>query len=261
MSQPTGFYLKIQENNEERLVRLFSTTSDWNRDIHISQDQKTIEMIGNQQLRFTNLENSDYIYHSLLHKKVSYDIDLSHVKKNWNSAFYTCDFSNLRPPQYLDAQSWESRIEMDYQEASRIAFHYTAHQSGDRGGTMIMGIGGSVNGNPTQHLKRSDQVNSRLEELYGPDQYINTKKPFHVEVSHTDQKVRLELSQDGKMIWNEITNPDYIKKCRLNESIHTFIFSLWTGYMSWLDGGLPWYDENGLDPVRATFSNICIDSM
>jgi len=260
-SSPLGFFLNIQENGQERRLRLFATTSDWNKDIHISSDETSIELVGNQQLRFTTLDNQHYIYHSLLHKKVSYDVDLSHVKKNWNCAFYTCDFSGLSPPAYLDAQSWQSRIEMDYQEASRTAFHYTAHQSGDRGGHLIMGIGGSVMGNGNEKFQRLDHTPSSVESLYGPGQYIDTTQPFHVSVTHTSESVRLELSQHGKTIYNERKDPGYLAKCRLGDEIHTFIFSLWTGYMSWLDGGLPWYPEDGLDPVRATFSNIRIDDI
>lgn len=260
MSDPTGFFFKIRENGKENTLRFYSSTSDWNKDIHISDDQFSVQLVGNQQLRFCNENLSEYIFHSLLNKKVSWDLDLSCVKKNWNCAFYTCDFGGMKPPAYADAQSWQPRIEMDYQEANRIAYHYTAHKLWDKGGSMIMGIGGSVMGNPTQKFVRPDNPSQPVEELYGPDRYINTKFPFRVSVSHTSEFVRIELTQEGKLICKETNNASYIKDCRLGEPVHTFILSLWTSsWMGWLDGNLPWYPENGLDPVRATLSNISID--
>lgn len=261
MSNTSGFFFNISENGKEKEIRLYATTSDWNKDIHISEDKKSIQVVGNQQLRFCNQDLSQYIFHTLLNKKVSWDLDLSCVKKNWNCALYTCDFGGLKPPAYADAQSWQPRLEMDFQEASRTAYHYTAHRLWDKGGSMIMGIGGSVMGNQNQKFIRPDNPNQPVQELYGPDQYINTKQPFHVEVTHTPENVRIELTQDGKLIYNQSYNPSYIKDCRLGEPVHTFIISLWTGYMGWLDGNLPWYPEDGLDPVRATLSNICIDDL
>lgn len=259
---PQGFFFRISENGEEREIRLYSTTSDWNKNIHISNDGKSIQVVGNQQLRFCNADLSNYVFFSLQNKKVSWDLDLSCVKKNWNCAFYTCDFGGFRPPAYADAQSWQPRIEMDFQEASRTAYHYTAHRLWDKGGSMIMGIGGSVMGNPNQKFRRADRPDQPVEQLYGPDQYINTRFPFHVAITHLPYTVRIELSQDGRMIYNESTNGEYLRDCRLHEQVHTFIISLWSsGFMGWLDGNLPWYNEQGLDPVRATLSNICISDV
>jgi len=258
---PQGFFYQISDNGHDRIVRLFATTSDWNRDIHISTDQRSVQMVGNQQLRFTELDNTRYLFFSLVNKRISWDADLSRVKKDWNCALYTCDFSNLTPPQYLDAQSWQSRVEMDFQEASRTAYHFTAHQSYDRGGHLLMGIGGSVMNVPSQHFKRLDGAQVPLTALYGPGQYIDTTCPFHVSVTLTPESVRIELTQQDRMIWNETTDPAYLLSCRLKEPIHTFVLSLWTGPMGWLDGGLPSYPEQGLDPVTATLSNFCIDDL
>lgn len=258
-NQPAGFFLRINDHGKERRVRLYSTTSDWSRDVIISEDEKTVSIIGNQQLRFTTLDNKEYIYHSLLDKRVSYTVDLSQVKKSWNCALYTCDFSNLTVPGYLDAQTWDSRVEMDYQEANRISFHYTAHCSGDRSGHLIMGLGGSVQQNPSQKF-RSD-TGKPAEQLYGPGQFIDTGKPFRVVVEHTKEKVRLELHQEGKMIYNEATDEHYISKCHLDKSCHTFIMSLWTGWMDWLDGGLPWYQDSHIHEIKATISDFTIEDM
>lgn len=261
MSTPPGFFFRFTQDGEPRRVRLYSTTSDWSKDIHISDDEKKVTLCGNQQLRFSTDDLKDYVHHSLLNTRVSWTADLSRVKKSWNCALYTTDLHDLLPPAYLDAQSWDSRTEMDFMEANMIAYHYTAHRAGDRPGNLIMGLGGSVQYNPNQKF-RSDQTSLPPEELYGNGKYINTQHPFRCSVTHTDKSVRLELVQDDRCIYNESQGGAYLSSFleNLKSQTHVFIMSLWTGNMGWLDDGVGGSDDRIID-VRATISDLEITSL
>jgi hypothetical protein len=243
MSVPKGFFFKIRVNDEEHRIRLYATTSDWSPNIRLSDDEKSILLIGDQQVRFTDSHQDKYIFHSLLNTNISYTLDLSHVPRHWNAAVYTTDLSHEKVPFYRDAQSFPPRIEIDIQEANKHAFRYTAHKSGDRNGHLIMGLGGTIQFVPSQQFK-SSQTHLPPEELYGVNKYINTNIPFRVSVTHTHTSVRLELSQEERIIYHETSEPLYLSQCRLAEPIHVFILSLWTGNMWWLDEHLPLYEED-----------------
>jgi hypothetical protein len=259
MTQPAGFFLKVRQDGEWKRYRLFVAASDWTKDVIVSEDEKSITLIGNQQVRLCNDDQSRYVTHALANTRVSWLVDLSAVKKSWNAALYTADFTNLVPPGYLDAQSSESRCEMDFQEANRLCYHYTAHNAGDKNGSLIMGLGGSVQTNPHQKFKCEHNTLSS-EELYGVGKYIDTNLPFKCIVTHTSTAVRLELHQSDRVIYNETTD-NYINSIfwRLHQPVHCFIMSLWTGFMDWLDGSIEFKDESHIPAVKATFSNIEID--
>jgi hypothetical protein len=261
MATPQGFFIRVCDNGVWKKYRLFAAASDWTKDIVISEDEKTVTLIGNQQVRLCHDDQSQYICYALGNTQVSWDVDLSHVKKSWNAALYTADFTGLTPPGYLDAQSFESRCEMDFQEANRLCYHYTAHNAGDKNGSLIMGLGGSVQTNPSQKFK-CDNSTLPAEELYGVDKYINTNTSIHCIVTHTKEKVRLELHQDEKMIYNE-TSDDSLNGLywRLEQPVHCFIMSLWTGFMDWLDGSIDVKDESHIQSVHVSFSNIHIHTL
>jgi len=258
---PKGFFIKINDHGKDRVVRLYSTTSDYSKDIHISDDLKTIEMVGNNQVRLTTSDNNEYILYSILNKRISYDVDLSHVPKGWLGTFYTCDFTGLKPPSYLDAQSFDSRTELDIMEGNYISWHTTQHRSGDRGGQRISGIGGTVMHNQSQKFV-CDQTQKDVIELYGVDKWINTLKPFHVSCEYHPDKVRVELSQDGHIIYKEVYDEGYLSQCKLDNPCHCIVMSLWTGWVGWCDDNVPVPNNSYMNGQKKySVSNITIQDL
>mmetsp|Transcript_13288 Transcript_13288/g.19934 ORF Transcript_13288/g.19934 Transcript_13288/m.19934 type:complete len:224 (+) Transcript_13288:104-775(+) len=218
-------------------------------------------MIGNQQMRLCNTDLTEYVYHRISNTRISYIVDLSKVKKGWLGTLYTCDFTGLKPPAYLDAQTSDSRVEFDVMEANRIAWHSATHKSGDRGGSLIMGIGGTIMQSAVGKFI-CDQTNSMdVTELFGPGKYIDSNERIYVSYEHHLDTVRVELKQGDRIIYQECSNGPYLSQCKLNEQLHTIVMSLWTGDVGWCDDDLPFYDDSHIDSVEYTISNLCIDDL
>jgi hypothetical protein len=254
------FQICVNEDNQDKIYKLFCHSGDNNVGIESSPDFKMITLNytkGNSiQLDFLETDNwGDYAYIELKNKKINYDVDLSNVKKGYNFAFYTCSLTKY--DQYKDAQSWDSRTEIDLMESNRSAYHFTLHQKYDKGG-VVVGYGGSMNQN---NIFQSNE-NIDRDNLFGPNRYIDTNKMIHVEITFSSNSAHIQLQQDNKKIWQTITNFSNQLSSELDGKKHTPILSLWYGGwgMNWLDGNTPNEDESHISEIKATISNITITS-
>lgn len=260
----TGFQIRVNEDGQDRVYPLYCHSSDYCTGVLCEQDLKKISLnyskSGSIQLDFLEDKNfGDYAFFSLVNKKLSFDMDVSCVRKNHNFAFYSSALTKW--DVYRDAQSWDSRTEMDFVECNRTAYHFTAHKSFDKGGGMIMGTGGTIQRyNPDQMFRCTEPIDRN--ELYGPGKYIDTNHPFHVEITFRTDNVHLDISQDGKNIYQD-AGGEYMQSLlsELYGRRHTFVISLWSGDMDWLDGNLPYYDESWIQEVKAWIANITITSI
>lgn len=192
---PTGFWITISEDGVEKSYPTHCTNSDYTQDCTVSDDGHTITMNANCRLELLETKkDGDWAVFDLLDKTLAYDINLGNVKKGHNFAFYSCQLT--KGQEYKDAQSWDSRTELDFMEANRTAWHTTYHKRYDKGGGCIMGLGGGIRSFKSDTGKSPD-------DLFGPGQYIDTNRPFHVEHTHTREKACLEITQDDKKIWDE----------------------------------------------------------
>ena len=261
-----GFQIRIKEDGVENVYPLYCHASDFTPGVICEDNDSKITLNftkgGSQQLDFleTTTPDKQYAFFELLNKRISFDLNVSCVKKSFNFAFYTSALT--RGDTYKDAQSGDSRTEIDLTEANRGAYHFTAHKAYDRGGNLIMGTGGTVQMyNPNSRFLCEDASQSR-DSLYGPGMYIDTCAVVHVEIVFTSENVRMELSQGNRKIYQE-NNSDDVRSLigELQGKRHTPIISLWTGSMWWLDDNLPFYDEGGIPEVNASIANICFDNI
>jgi len=257
------FFLTVVEDDVSTRYPLYSTTSDWSTGVINNEDATEIRLIGVQQLRLLTLDKSDYYRMSLFGKQISYDILLGNVKYAWNFAVYTCDWSTIRPPSYLDAQSlFNSVNENDLQEANRVAFHFTLHKAWDRGGNAI-GLGGGLQNDPSRAFVSEAAPDVPPTQRFGPGQYIDTLQFITVVISFENDRVLVSLQQGDREIHQSLSG-DYYQtlKSKLNESCHVLILSLWNSWsMDWLSSGMGSYDESGISTVDATLRNVRITSI
>jgi hypothetical protein len=209
----------------------------------------------------TKTPQFNYAFIEILNKKFTFTVDVSNVPSTHNFALYTCALTNLEACK--DAQSVDSRTEIDLMEANRVAYHFTVHKRFDKGGKLTLGNGGVIEKWNKPAHRFTSGTTLPAGKLYGVANYIDTRFPFNVEVSITPTKVRLHLKQNGKNIWQEMGGQHLDEL--LPEIIgrkHVLMFSLWTGdTMAWLSGGIPVPDESKIKEVRATLSNIQITSL
>ena len=266
MSQPPGFFLTVNEDGKTTKYPLFSHVSDWTKGVTYMPNNSNITLnytIGGPiQLDFlkTKTPPYNYAFFEILNKTISFTVDVSNVPHNHNFAFYTSALTT--GDTYKDAQSTDSRTEIDLMEANRISYHFTAHKKFDKGGQLTMGIGGVIQTWNKPANKFTSGTTFSPENLYGVGKYIDTRYPFNVDVTITTQKVRLQLIQNSKKIWQEMGGtymtqllPEIIGKK------HVFVCSLWYGEMGWLSGGLPIPDETQITQIKATLSNIKVTSL
>lgn len=265
---PAGFYLTVDENGKKRKYPLFSHVSDWSKGVTTSSANNTditlnYSIGGPIQLDFLESKTPKYNYKffDILNKTISFTVDVSNVPHNHNFALYTSALT--KGDIYKDAQSADSRTEIDLMEANRISYHFTAHKRFDKGGKLTMGIGGVIQKWNKPANKFTSQTTLPPEQLYGVNKYIDTLKPFRVSVTITPSYIKLMLVQNGKHIWQQMGGPDLdallpeLQGCK-----HVLICSLWYGEMSWLSGGIPIPDESKIiNNVCATVSDICITSL
>lgn len=265
-----GFSVNVNEDGKDRIYPLYCHASDWTNGVECENDYKkiTLNYSKGSSIQLDFLENKnpkDYAFFEILNKKISFDIELGNVRKNYNFAFYTVQLDKW--DDYKDAQSADSRTEIDLMEANRIAYHFTAHKRYDRGGQLIIGTGGTIQQyNPEQRFQCTEPIDRN--ELYGPGKYIDTTLPIHVEITIQSNNVHIELSQNGKKIYKD-DGGEYLLQLNpeLSGRKHTFIISLWTAGgssgdgMWWLDGSLPYYDESYINEVKASIANISISSI
>lgn len=272
MSQPrgSGFFLTVNEDDKITRYPLFSHLSDWVRGVTFTSDNSSITinqtLANNGSIKFDFLASRtpalNYAFMEILNKRFSFTVDVSNVPSTHNFALYTCALTNFEPCK--DAQSEDSRTEIDLMEANRVAYHFTVHKRFDKGGKLKMGIGGSIERWNKPAHRFTSGTTLPAAQLYGFAKYIDTRRPFDVQVSITSEKVRLHLTQNGKNIWQEMGGqhldellPEIIGKK------HVLMFSLWTApSMSWLSGGIPVPpDDSRIKSVYATISNIKITSI
>lgn len=267
-TQPKGFYLTIKEDEKSIKYPLFSHVSDWSKGITSSSPNNTditlnYSIGGPIQLDFLTSKTPKYNYkfHEILNKTISFTVDVSNVPHNHNFAFYTSALTSGET--YKDAQSVDSRTEIDLMEANNMAYHFTAHKRFDKGGNLTMGIGGVIQKWNKPANKFTSMTTLPPEQLYGINKYIDTRLPFRVSVTITPTSIKLLLKQNGKHIWQQMGGP-YLDSLlpEIQGKKHVLICSLWYGEMSWLSGGLPVPDESAIEKnVKATISDISITSI
>lgn len=267
-TKPPGFFLTVDEDGTKTKYPLFSHVSDWSRGVTASSSENTditlnYSVGGPIQLDFLKSRTPKYNYKffDLLNKTISFTVDVSNVPANHNFALYTSALTT--GDVYKDAQSVDSRTEIDLMEANRVAYHFTAHKRFDKGGKLTMGNGGVIEKWNKPAHRFTSQTSLSHDRLYGVNKYINTLKPFRVSVTITPTFIKLLLKQDGKHIWQQMGGPHLEELLpELQGTKHVLIFSLWYGQMSWLSGGLPVPDESAiLKNVRATLSEVSITSL
>lgn len=265
---PPGFFLTVNEDGKKTKYPLFSHVSDWSRGVTTSSTNNSSITLnysigGPIQLDFLVSKTPEYNYKffDILNKTISFTVDVSNVPHNHNFALYTSALT--KGDTYKDAQSVDSRTEIDLMEANRIAYHFTAHKRFDKGGKLTMGNGGVIEKWNKPENRLTSKTNLPPEQLYGVKKYIDTLKPFQVFVTITPTFIKLLLQQEGKHIWQQMGGPDLVALLpELQGRKHVLICSLWYGEMSWLSGNLPVPDESSiLQNVKATISNISITSL
>jgi len=202
----TGFHISVVEDNNTRVYPLFCHSSDWCNGVKNEDEYRKVvlnyTLAGSIQLDFLEDKvDKYYTFFELLNKKLSYDIDVSCVKKNFNFAFYSSALTQW--DYYKDAQSTDSRTEIDFMECNRTAYHFTAHKAYDRNGGLIMGTGGTIQQyNPDDLFMCTESIDRN--ELYGPGKYIDTGLPIHVEITFREDNIHIDLSQNGKNIYKDV---------------------------------------------------------
>lgn len=276
---PPGFFLSVTEDGKKLRYPLFSHVSDWSRGVTTASPGSNLDITLNYtiggpiQLDFLKTRSPppyNYAFFDLLNKKISFTVDVSRVPKDYNFAFYTSALT--AGDTYKDAQSVDSRTEIDLMEANSIAYHFTTHKKFDKGGNLTMGLGGVLQHSPTSSSSSSTTTSRKFtsatslppEQLYGIGKYIDTRSPFHVQVSITTKNIKLVLEQHNKHIWQEIIGGSYLESLvpEIRGRRHVLICSLWYGSMDWLSGGLVVPDETEIRKnVNATISNIAITTL
>jgi hypothetical protein len=99
------------------------------------------------------------------------------------------------------------------------------------------------------------------ETLYGVGKYIDTSQSFNVSVRHLKNQVVVKLNQNGRSIWNEITDEEYIADLHLDENVYTPIISLWSGDMTWLDSGMGTESADDYSYIEAVLSHFSIRNL
>jgi hypothetical protein len=265
---PPGFFLTVNEDGKLNKYPLFSHVSDWSKGVTTTSSDNTnitlnYSVGGPIQLDFlaSRTPKYNYKFFNILNKTVSFTVDVSQVPHDHNFALYTSALTT--GDVYKDAQSKDSRTEIDLMEANRIAYHFTAHKRFDKGGQMTMGIGGVIQKWNKPANKFVSKTTLPAEQLYGVGKYIDTRQPFRVSVTITPTFIKLLLTQNGKHIWQQMGGP-YLASLlpELQGTKHVLICSLWYGEMDWLSGGLPIPDESQIQSnVRATVSDISITTI
>lgn len=262
---PPGFSLTLNENGKKTKYPLFSHVSDWSKGVTTSSTANTditlnYSIGGPIQLDFlkSRAPKYNYKFFDILNKTISFTVDVSHVPHNHNFALYTSALTS--GDIYKDAQSVDSRTEIDLMEANRVAYHFTVHKRFDKGGKLTMGNGGVVEKWDKPEHRFTSKTTLAPDQLYGVKKYIDTLKPFQVSVTITPKFIKLLLKQDGKSIWQQMGGQHLDELLpELRGTRHVLIFSLWYGEMSWLSGGLPIPDDSQvINNVRATLSNVSI---
>lgn len=266
---PKGFFLNVNQDGIDTKYPLFSHVSDWSKGVTTSDPVKNKSITLNYsiggpiQLDFLESKTPKYNYKffDILNKTITFTVDVSNVPHSHNFALYTSALT--KGDTYKDAQSVDSRTEIDLMEANRTAYHFTVHKRFDKGGKLTMGIGGVIQKWNKKEHKFTSQTNLAPEQLYGVNKYIDTRLPFQVSVTITTKSIRILLKQNGKHIWQEMGGRHLDELLpELIGTKHVLIFSLWYGEMDWLSGGLVVADETEiLRNVNATISDISISTI